>query len=113
MPRDPARAAKLEAQSFDNHAYHCHDLHDASACTRLGLAYAEGVGVSRSLVNAVSAFELSCGPDAPDAEGCYRLGRAYDEGAGVTRDARKAAKLYGQACAAGYLDACPPTPKRR
>ena len=46
----------------------------------------------------------------------YRRGaRAVKIYQGLSPDAlaRKAAKLYGQACAAGYLDACPPTPKRR
>lgn len=107
VPLDVARASKLEVQYFDACEYHCHDSHDGSACTLLGVAYLEAVGTRRNVVEAVSAFEAAC--DGGDAEGCYRLARCHADGLGVTKSDARAAKLYEKACAGGFRAACATT----
>ena len=73
---------------------------DGAACTRLGVAYANGKdGVPADPFIAGRFFRQGC--EAEDANGCMYLAEAYRRGTGVLVDATRAPELYERACELG------------
>ena len=73
-------------------------------CTRLGLMYDAGDGVTQDLARAASLYQQAC--DGEDVLGCYSLGVMYYAGDVVTQDRARAASLFRQACDGGLVQAC-------
>jgi TPR repeat protein len=92
-----------EGQNAERLRLSCGDG-NATACSDLGLLYANGDGVPRDLTRAASLCQQAC--DGGEALGCLNLGVSYHNGEGVTRDLERAAILLQLACDGGVAEAC-------
>jgi TPR repeat protein len=79
------------------------DAGNAEAQCRLGILYAEGVGVRPN--DALAASWLRRAADQGHGEAQYHLGRMYLAGRGVPDDRRGAIARLTKAAAAGYAPA--------
>jgi TonB family protein len=75
-----------------------------SACSRLGVMYAHGIGVTKDASLAIASFTRAC--NGGDAQGCVNLGISYADGAGVAVDQPRAAAIYSRACTDGNAMGC-------
>jgi hypothetical protein len=57
---------------------------NATACTNLGVLYAQGRGVTKDVGRARELYEQGC--DDGNATGCVNLGVLYEDGRGVAKD---------------------------
>ena len=72
---------------------------DASAQSRLGLMYADGIGVPRDDAAAVTWYRKAA--EQGDAAAQMNLGKIYAQGQGVDRDDTEALKWFRQAAEQG------------
>ena len=107
VPADPKAAAKLFASICDRVA----DPDDsdsapqiARACSLLGAAYLDGLGVEASVQRAVELSERGC--NGGNATGCFNLGIIYGTGEHLERDDKKAAGYFRRACDGDDAEAC-------
>jgi uncharacterized protein len=80
------------------------DRGDRDACLELGLAYADGRGVSESAARALQLYERACAIGHPIACGLAAL--AHQRGQGTAADAGAALRLYTKGCEAGDGVSC-------
>ncbi len=80
------------------------DMHDARACTNLGVMFENGQGVYGDDVKAAELYAGGC--DNGDSLGCTYLGFMYLGGRGVPKSPVKAYEMLRLGCADSHSDAC-------
>ena len=80
----------------------------ASACTRAGDVYLNGIGVAISYDSAVSFYYRACTASTPDPRGCYKAAVNLDLVMGLSRDERsqREIELSRRGCELGSRYAC-------
>lgn len=80
------------------------DAGKVDACSRLGMLYRQGLGISVDECRAAILFEKACTQGGP--EGCVGLALMYEDGLCVEHDGGRAAALYEKACSGGAGMGC-------
>ncbi|MEZ4240779.1 MAG: tetratricopeptide repeat protein [Myxococcota bacterium] len=98
VPRDAERGRKLLERVCVG------ESSDPEACTALGRAYEEGLGVERDRTEASKYYRWACASGRIDA--CERRGDLLVSDVGVRRDDHEALNMYERACEGGIARAC-------
>lgn len=92
---DPAKAFKQFRVAAD--------YGHGGALAHLGIAFEEGRGTAKSVVDAVAAYQKSA--ERRDPLGLYRLAICYEHGFGIAKNQKLATENFQLSGQAGYVDA--------
>ncbi len=76
----------------------------SAACNALGMAYEQGLDVSKSTSTAAAFYRRAC--DLNNGLGCSSLGLLLEVGAGLPQSPRQAVELYARACELSNPNGC-------
>jgi hypothetical protein len=103
VPKDTTRASRLMKAALPHLREQCDDR-EWTACRFMGLAYADGIGVSKDGKKSASLYKRAC--DGGSLQSCHNYGYNYLMGEGVTQDSKLAILTLQKACQERFAPSC-------